>query len=47
MAPFRERRAYLEAHPEAVEAILRAGAARAHEAARATLAAARKAVGLD
>ena len=47
MAPFRERRAYLEAHPEEVEAILQAGAAKARETARVTLQAARKAVGLD
>ncbi len=47
MAPFRERRAYLEAHPEEVEAILRAGAAKARETARTTLQAARKAVGLE
>lgn len=47
MAPFRERRAYLEAHPEEVEAILQAGAAKARETARTTLQAARKAVGLE
>lgn len=47
MAPFRERRAYLEAHPEEVEAILQAGAAKARETARVTLQAARKAVGLE
>ena len=47
MAPFRERRDYLAAHPEEVEATLRAGAERARQAARATLAAARRAVGLD
>lgn len=47
MAPFRERRDYLAAHPEEVEATLRAGAERARRAARDTLAAARRAVGLD
>ena len=47
MAPFRERRDYLAAHPEEVEATLRAGAERARQAARATLAAARRAAGLD
>ncbi len=47
MAPFRERRAALAAHPEEVEAALRAGAERARAVARQTLAAARRAVGLD
>lgn len=47
MGPFRERRAHLAAHPEEVEAILRDGAQRARATARQTLAAARRAVGLD
>lgn len=47
LAPFRERRAYLVAHPEEVEAALRAGAEKARAIARQTLGAARRAVGLD
>lgn len=46
-APFRARRKELEKHPEEVERILREGAKRAREVARETLAACRKAVGLD
>lgn len=47
LGPFRERREHLAAHPEEVEAILRAGAQKARAAALETLAAARRAVGLD
>ena len=47
LAPFRERRAYLEAHPEEVDAILASGAAKARVEARKTLSAARRAVGLE
>lgn len=46
-APFREKRAYLEAHPDEVEDILRAGAKRAREAIQPVLAAARDAAGLE
>ncbi len=45
-APLRARREELVAHPEKVEAILRAGANRAQAAARETLAAARRVMGL-
>lgn len=45
--PFRERREYLVAHPEEVEAVLRAGAEKARAQARLTLNAARAAAGLD
>ncbi len=45
-AAARQRRAQLEAHPESVEDILRAGARKARALARATLAQAREAVGL-
>jgi tryptophanyl-tRNA synthetase len=45
--PFREKRAYLEAHPDEVEDILRTGAARARETIRPVLHAARAAVGLE
>ncbi len=44
---FREKRDYLAAHPEEVDAILAAGAAKARAAARQTLDAARHACGLD
>ncbi len=46
-APFRERRAALAARPKDVEEILRAGAERARACAKVTLAAARRAVGVD
>jgi tryptophanyl-tRNA synthetase len=46
-APLRAKRAELAAQPEAVEAILQRGAARAREQAAATLQRARRAVGLD
>jgi tryptophanyl-tRNA synthetase len=46
-APFRKRRDELLAHPEEVDAILRAGAVKARAVARATLDRVRKAVGLD
>jgi tryptophanyl-tRNA synthetase len=46
-APLREKRAALAARPDEVEDILRAGAEKARAVARQTLAAARKAVGLD
>ena len=46
-APLREKRAALAARPDEVEDILRDGAARARAVARQTLAAARRAVGLD
>lgn len=46
-APFRERRADLAARPGDVEEILRAGAERARACAKVTLAAARRAVGVD
>ncbi len=45
--PFREKRAYLEAHPDEVEDVLQAGAARARETIRPVLQAARAAVGLE
>ncbi|MBO7181568.1 MAG: hypothetical protein J6V91_02130, partial [Kiritimatiellae bacterium] len=45
--PFRERREYLVAHPEEVEAVLQAGAEKARAQARITLTAARQAAGLD
>ena len=45
--PFRARRAELAAHPDDVRDRLAAGAARARAEARKTLAAARRAVGLD
>ena len=45
--PFRERREYLVAHPEEVEAVLQAGAEKARAQARLTLTAARQAAGLD
>ncbi len=45
--PFRNRRVELAADPGGVEAILRAGACRAREEARATLRAARQAIGLE
>jgi tryptophanyl-tRNA synthetase len=45
--PFRERREYLVAHPEEVEAVLQAGAEKARAQARLTLNKARLAVGLD
>ncbi|AHF91774.1 tryptophanyl-tRNA synthetase [Opitutaceae bacterium TAV5] len=44
--PYRQRRAELEANPDHVEAVLRAGAARAREAAANVLARTRKACGL-
>lgn len=47
LGPFRERREHLAAHPEQVEEILREGARKARAAALETLAAARRAVGLD
>lgn len=47
LGPFRERREHLAAHPDELEDILRAGAQRARAAALETLAAARRAVGLD
>ena len=47
LAPFRERRAHFEAHPDEVRDILAAGAAKARAEARTTLDAARRAVGLD
>ena len=43
----RERRAVLEAHPEQVEDVLRAGAKKAREKAREVLARARAACGLS
>jgi tryptophanyl-tRNA synthetase len=46
LAPARERRAELEAHPDTVNDILRDGAARARETARATLARVRDALGV-
>ena len=46
-APLRERRAELAAHPDDVEDILRAGAAKARTEAQKTLHAARRAVGLE
>jgi len=46
-APLRERRAELAAHPDDVEDILRAGAAKARAEAQKTLHAARRAVGLE
>lgn len=46
-APMRRRREELAARPDEVEAILRRGAERARAVARATLAAARRAVGLE
>ncbi len=46
-APMRRRREELAARPDQVEAILRRGAERARAIARATLAAARRAVGLE
>lgn len=46
-APLREKRAALEAHPDEVEDILRAGAEKARTEARKTLHAARRAVGLE
>ena len=45
--PFREKRAFLEAHPDEVEDVLRAGAQRARETMRPVLQAARAAVGLE
>ena len=47
LAPFRERRAHFEAHPDEVRDILAAGAAKARVEARKTLSAARRAVGLE
>lgn len=47
LGPFRERRERLASHPDELEDILRAGARRARAAALETLAAARRAVGLD
>lgn len=47
LAPFRERRARYEAHPDEVRDILASGAAKARAEARRTLEAARRAVGLD
>jgi tryptophanyl-tRNA synthetase len=47
LAPFRERREALAADLDSVEDVLRHGAARARTEARKTLAAARRAVGLD
>lgn len=47
LGPFRERRERLASHPDELEDILRAGAQRARAAALETLAAARRAVGLD
>ena len=47
LAPFRERRAHFEAHPDEVRDILAAGAAKARAEARKTLDAARHAVGVD
>ncbi len=46
-APMRTRRAEIEADPDFVEGVLRRGAERARGQARATLAAARRAIGLD
>ncbi len=46
LAPIRERRAALAREPEAVDALLARGAARAREAAAATLAVVRSAVGV-
>ncbi len=46
LGPFRERREYLAAHPEEVEAILQAGAKRARAVALETVQAARRACGL-
>ena len=46
-APFRERRAELEAHPDEVDRILRRGAERARETIRPILKNARRAVGLE
>ncbi len=46
-APIRARRAEIEADPDFVEGVLRKGAERARGEARATLAAARRAIGLD
>jgi tryptophanyl-tRNA synthetase len=46
-APFRRRREELVRNPDYVDAVLRDGAARAQAEARKTLAAARRAVGLD
>jgi len=45
--PFREKRAELEGDPDYVRAVLAAGAERARQVARKTLARARKAVGLE
>jgi tryptophanyl-tRNA synthetase len=45
--PFRERREYLVAHPEEVEAVLQACAEKARAQARITLNAARQAAGLE
>ncbi len=47
LAPFRHRREELARQPDFVESILRQGAARARAEARRTLAAARRAMGLD
>jgi len=47
LAPFHARRAELEAHPDDVRDILKAGAAKARAEAHKTLDAARRAVGLD
>ena len=47
LAPFREKREYLAAHPDDLEDILQAGAKKARAAALATVQAARAAVGLD
>jgi tryptophanyl-tRNA synthetase len=45
--PFQEKFRHLQGHPDEVEAVLRAGAARARELAAPILAAARRAVGLS
>jgi tryptophanyl-tRNA synthetase len=47
LAPIRERAKEFEAHPERVDQILDAGCRRARDAARATMAEVREAVGLD
>lgn len=47
LAPFRERRQRLAADPDYVQAVLERGAERARAEARRTLAAARRAIGLD
>jgi tryptophanyl-tRNA synthetase len=46
LAPFREKRAYFEAHPDEVDAILEAGAKRASEVANKTVNHIKKVIGL-